>query len=72
MRGENFVAHQCAVEHRLHIIGICQENVDWLKLNGLNQELTYADDINLLGENVSTIKNNTEIILHASKELVWK
>jgi hypothetical protein len=27
-----------------------------LKLNGTHQRLTYADDVNLLGDNIDTIK----------------
>jgi hypothetical protein len=39
-----------------------------LKLNG-TQLLIYADDANLLGYNIDTIKKNTETLTDASKEV---
>jgi hypothetical protein len=41
-----------------------------MKLNGAHQFLAYADDVNLLGNNIDTIKKNTETLIDASKELV--
>jgi hypothetical protein len=40
-----------------------------LKLNGTHQLLAYADDVNLLGDNIDTIKKNKEIVIDASKEV---
>jgi hypothetical protein len=40
-----------------------------LKLNGTHQRLAYADDVNLLGDNLNTIKKNMETLIHASKEV---
>ena len=38
---------------------------DGLKLNGTHQFLVYADDVNILGGSVDTIKKNTEALVVA-------
>jgi hypothetical protein len=40
-----------------------------LKLYGTHQLLAYADDVNLLGGNINTIKKNTETLINSSKEV---
>jgi hypothetical protein len=40
-----------------------------LTLNGRRQLLAYADDVNLLADNIDTIKKNTETLIDASKEV---
>jgi hypothetical protein len=36
-------------------------------MNGIHQLLAYADDVNLLGDNIDTIKKNAETLIDASK-----
>ena len=39
-----------------------------MKLNGTHQLLVYADDVNILGGSVHTVKKNTESLVVANKE----
>jgi hypothetical protein len=45
-----------------------QVNQDGLKLNGTHQLLACADDVNVLGESVHTVKENVEALVVAVKE----
>ena len=38
-------------------------------MNGTHQLLVYADDVNVLGRSVHTVKTNTEPVVVASKEI---
>jgi hypothetical protein len=42
-----------------------QENQVGLKLNGTHQILAYADDVNLLGDNIDAIKEYTGTLIDA-------
>jgi hypothetical protein len=46
-----------------------QVNRDGLKLNGTHQLLAYADDVNMLGGSVHTVKKNAEDLVAAIKEI---
>jgi len=45
-----------------------QVNQDALKLNGTHQLLVYADDVNILGGSLCTVKKNTKPSLVASMQ----
>jgi hypothetical protein len=40
----------------VRLIRMCLNNQVGLKLNGTHQLLAYADDVNLLGDNIDTVK----------------
>jgi hypothetical protein len=46
-----------------------QANQEGLKLNGTHQLLAYADDVNILGRSIHSIKKNAEGLVIASKEI---
>jgi hypothetical protein len=45
-----------------------QENQVGLELNGTQKLLAYTDDVNILGDNIGTVKRNTETLIDAVKE----
>jgi hypothetical protein len=47
-----------------------QVNQNGLKLNGTHQLLAYANDVNISGGSVHTVKENAEDLVVATKEIV--
>ena len=45
-----------------------QVNQDGLKLNGAHQFLVYADDVNIMGGRVHTVKGKAEALVVTRKE----
>jgi len=46
-----------------------QVNQDGLKLNSTHQLMAYADDLNILGGSVDTVKKNAEALVAATKDI---
>ena len=46
-----------------------QVNQDGLKINGTHQLLAYADDVNILGGSLHTLKENAEALVAATWEI---
>jgi len=54
-----------ALEYAIRRVQVNQEG---LKLNGTHQLLAYADDVNILGGSVDTVKKSAETLVAATKE----
>jgi hypothetical protein len=52
-----------------YVIWKVQENHVRLKLNGTHRLLAYADDVNLVGDYINTVKKFTDTLIDASKEI---
>jgi len=44
-----------------------QVNQNGLKLNGTHRLLAYADDVNILGGSIHTLKENAEVLVAAAR-----
>jgi len=55
-----------AIEYAIRRV---QVNRDGLKLNGTHQLLAYADDVNMLGRSIHTVKENAEALVAATREI---
>jgi retron-type reverse transcriptase len=53
----------CALDYAIRRV---QENEDGLKVNGAQQLLVYANDVNILGGSVRTVEKNREASVVAS------
>jgi hypothetical protein len=48
-----------------------QDNQEGLKFSGTHQLFAYADDVNVVGQNIDTIQKKETALLDTSKEVVW-
>jgi hypothetical protein len=67
-KSKDVLYHHCFQLCFEHDIRRIEEIQVGLKLNGTHQLLAYADDMNLLGDNIDTINRNTTLIV-VSKEV---
>jgi len=52
-----------------YVIMRVQVNPHGLTLNGTHRLLAYADDVNIMGGSVHTVKENAEVLVVATKEI---
>jgi Reverse transcriptase (RNA-dependent DNA polymerase). len=52
-----------------YAVGKVQETRLGLDMNDNHQVLTYADDVNLMGDDIRTIERNAHVLLNACKDI---
>jgi hypothetical protein len=52
-----------------YVVRKVQENQMGLKLNATHQLLAYADDVNVMEDNIDTMRKNSELLIYASREV---
>jgi hypothetical protein len=62
--------HQCFSNSFYNMPLRMPKNQVGLKLNGTHELLIYADDVNLLGDNIDAMERKAETLIGASKKLV--
>ena len=67
--GKSPVLFNIALEYAVRKV---QANDEGLELNGKNQVFAYADDVNILGDDIDTVKSNANILLGAVQEIGLK
>ena len=54
----------------LQLLNCCVlQCTEYLFMNGTHQILAYADNVNLIGDDIRTIQRNADVLLNASKDI---
>ena len=62
----NFVFFLLILEYAIRKV---QETSLGMDMNGTHQVLAYADDVNLIGDDIRTIERNADVLLNACKDI---
>jgi hypothetical protein len=63
---KEFHDSMCKYTSTITVLRKVQENQVALKLNGTHHLLAYADDVNVLGDNIDTTKKTIETLINTS------